>query len=170
VNPKCFLEVSNLDCLIIQQPYASLIAFGRKRWEFRSYDCRKRGSIGIAASPSLPLRTLSPEINRVSGSFPSGAVLATADITNSFFVTHEDLKEKLTDNILIVLHGHQISTLNEPLGEPRADVERAIASSRWESYAWQIENVKPLAVPLPFIRSSRSTWVEIEIPQNSDRL
>lgn len=31
-----------IDCLIVRQPFASLIAYGMKRWEFRTYNCKKR--------------------------------------------------------------------------------------------------------------------------------
>jgi len=155
----------NLDCLIIQQPYASLIAFGRKRWEFRSYDCKKRGTIGIAASSGPVLRTLSGELNRIAGLLPRGVVLAIADVTNSFFVTAEDLKRHLSVDVKVDLHGHEITTIDQPIGEPRQDVEKAIQSLSWESYAWQIENVRTLKTPIPFLRNSKSTWVSIEIAE-----
>jgi len=61
-----------LDCIIVRQPYASLIAYGSKRWEFRSYNCKKRGVICIASSRGKPLKTGDPFLNSISGNFPRG--------------------------------------------------------------------------------------------------
>src|SRR2546425_522823 len=63
-----------LDCLIVQQPYASLIASGFKRWEFRGYETKKTGEIGIAASNSQPLQTKNLELNRIRYLLPTGVV------------------------------------------------------------------------------------------------
>lgn len=160
--------MQHLDCLIIQQPYASLIAFGKKRWEFRSYDCKKRGKIGIAASTAPALRTLNSELNKIAGLLPRGVVLAIGDLTNSFFVTVDDLKRNLALDVKINLHTHEITTIDQPIGEPRQDVERAIQSLTWESYAWQIENVRALKAPIPYFRESRSTWVKVDISEDME--
>jgi hypothetical protein len=52
-----------LPCLLVRQPYASLIAYGRKRWELRSYDTRRRGHILIAASRGKPIETTDETLN-----------------------------------------------------------------------------------------------------------
>jgi hypothetical protein len=161
-------KMQRLDCLIIQQPYASLIAFGKKRWEFRSYDCKKREKIGIAASTAPALRTFSSELNRIAGLLPRGVVLAIADLTNSFFVTVSDLKRNLKADVKVNLHSYEITTIDQPIGEPREDVERAIRSLTWESYVWDIENVRALKTPIPFFRKSRSTWVKVDIPEDAE--
>jgi hypothetical protein len=156
-----------LDCLIVQQPYASLISVGKKRWEFRSYDSNRRGTIGIAASPGPVFRVVNWDLNRIAGLLPRGVLLSIVDFDNSFFVTSEDLRRNLSPEVEVDLHGHKIVTLNEPIGEPSEDVERAIQSSTWESYVWLMKNVRPLKKPIPFVRASRSTWVTIEIPENA---
>nr|MDO8100090.1 hypothetical protein [Candidatus Njordarchaeota archaeon] len=155
--------VHQLDCLVIQQPYASLIAYGRKRWEFRSYDCKRRGIIGIAASPGSTLRTLSTELNSIAGSFPRGMVLALADLVNSSAVIGADLERHLSHDVNVTLHGHEVTTIDEPIGEPRLDVEKAIGSGFWRSFAWQFENVRSLKKPIPFHRTSKTTWTSIEV-------
>ena len=81
-----------MQCLIIRQPYASLIAFGKKRWEFRGYDTKKHGLIGIAASHNEPLQTLNEDLNEIAYVFPRGVVLALAELVTSFYVKNEDLK------------------------------------------------------------------------------
>lgn len=157
-----------LNCLLIQQPYASLIAFGKKRWEFRSYEIKKRGRIGIAASPSSILKTESSSVNAIAGSFPRGLLLATANLVNCFFVTSADLKKAMTEPVKVNIHGQDIFTIDSPIGEPKEDVEKAINSIYWESYAWQLDDVKPLPNPIIVTKKSRSTWTIIDL--NSDEI
>lgn len=82
----------NMKCLIIRQPYASLVAYGHKKWEFRSYNTRFRGRIGIASSRGKPLKTSNEELNIHAKSFPRGTILATAELESSFPATNSDLK------------------------------------------------------------------------------
>ena len=154
---------------MIQQPYASLIAFGRKRWEFRSYDLKTRGTIGIAASPSSVLPTLSPPLNRVSHTFPRGVLLAKAKLVNCFYATSSDLKKTLTGPVTLTIHGHQISTLDSPIGEPEEDVKAAINSPDWESFVWEFEEIEPLQIQIPIEKQSRSTWVSLDFEKRSGR-
>ena len=162
------MYMRTLSCLIVRQPYASLIAFGKKRWEFRSYPTKKEGIIGIASSPSEKLRTLDPELNRVSGLFPRGVVLATANLVTSFYVTASDLESKKTNPIPVKLHRAIVHTCDEPLGEPIIDVDNAIKNKGWESFAWLLEDVRVLEDPVPFNRTaSRSTWVAVDINEGT---
>ena len=155
----------SLQCLIVAQPYASLIASGHKRWEFRSYEPKQSGRIGIAASNTMPWQTKNMSLNRISSHLPRGVVLATADLVNSFFVTSEDLKKKITPPVEIILERQKIITYAEPIGEPLEDVKGAIASKNWNSYAWVLESVRLLDSPIPFQRNStRSTWITVDIP------
>jgi len=154
-----------LSCLLVQQPYASLIAFGRKRWEFRSYEIKRRGLIGIAASPSSVFPTMSPELNKISDTFPRGVVLATAELVNCFFVTANDLKKHMNPLVNVSLHGREITTLDSPIGEPENDVRAAANDTSWQSFVWELENIKPLKTPIPIVKSSKSTWVRVELPQ-----
>lgn len=152
----------DLDCLIVRQPYASLIAYGLKRWEFRGYDTKKTGRIGLAASNTAPLETRSKELNSILHTLPLGVVLATAELSDSFFVTSSDLKKFISEPVVVNLHGHLVKTLGEPIGEPIEDVLAATANPRWESFCWLLENVNLLQNPIPFKRLSRSTWVSVE--------
>ena len=133
-----------MQCLIIQQPYASLITFGHKKWEFRSYDTKPKPMIGIAASPSNYLSTYSEELNRAKYSFPRGVVLGTAELVTSFLLTNKNLAKLISQPVNITLHGKTVQTLPEPLGEPIEDVKRASANPNWKSYVWQLDNIKPL--------------------------
>lgn len=153
-----------LQCLVVAQPYASLIANGYKRWEFRSYDSKRTGKIGIAASGAEPWPTKNVDLNKISYLLPRGVVIATAELVTSFFVTSEDLKKKITMPVQVELHGVHIATCGEPIGEPLEDVNAAIADRNWRSFAWFLEKVKPLDPPVPFERNGRSTWITVDLP------
>lgn len=156
--------MAELDCLIVRQPYTSLIAFGKKRWEFRSYPTKKSGKIGIASSPYEPWQTVSPELNKVSHLFSRGVILATANLVTSFYVTASDLKRNITGPVQVKIHGKIINTCDKPIGEPIEDVNNAIQKKGWESFAWLLEDVKVLNKPRPFKKTSpKSTWVRVEM-------
>lgn len=152
-----------IDCLLIRQPYASLIAFGKKRWEFRQYSTKKTGLIGIAASKGPPLRTLNVELNKIAPSFPRGVVLATANLTSSFYVTADDLNANKTEPIMVNLHGHLAKTYDQPIGEPIQDVDNAAKQKGWESFAWLLEDINILETPKQYVTSFKSTWGKSEI-------
>lgn len=153
--------MSNMTCLLVRQPYASLLAYGRKRWEFRSYDVKKRGQIAIAASPSEPLRTHNDKLNSILHLLPRGRVLALANLTASFYVTRSDLEKNLTPPVTVDIHGHDILTADEPLGEPVEDIQNAIGNREWESFAWLIEQVRIVEKLVPISRVAASTWTKV---------
>lgn len=150
---------------MIRQPYASLVAYGKKRWEFRSYEVKKRGTIGIASSPNPPYSTKNNALNVAATNFPRGLLLATAELVNCFYVTATDLQKAMTKPIELQLHGHRVLTLDSPIGEPEEDVESAANSTMWESYAWEIEKVQPLTTQVAVSTQSRSTWAYVDYPR-----
>ena len=153
-----------LDCLVIRQPYASLIIYGKKRWEFRAYDTAKRGLIGIIASPNKPLLTKNFLLNRYNSLFPTGVLLATAELSSSFYVTKADLKQNKTPALELIIHGKRFETADSPLGEPIEDIDFAINQNKWESYAWLFENIRPLDKWIIVEKLDRSTWKKMEVP------
>jgi len=64
----------------------------------------------------------------------------------------------MTEAVQVNIHGHDLFTLDYPIGEPKEDVERAANSKYWESYVWELDDVKPLSNPINVIKKSRSTW------------
>lgn len=142
-----------------------MIAFGKKRWEFRSYDARKHGLIGIAASHSEPLKTWDRVLNSFSRTFPRGVILATAELVTSFLITSSDLSSSLPEAVEVTIHGRKYKTYDEPIGEPIEDVKLAISNKSWESYAWVLDEVRPIDKMIPYDRNSRSTWINVETPQ-----
>jgi len=64
--------------------------------------------------------------------------------------------------VTLSIHGQEVTTYDSPIGEPKEDVEAAANSSTWESFVWELEDVKPIPNPIPIGKKSRSTWVSID--------
>lgn len=155
-----------LDCLIIRQPFASLIAYGLKRWEFRSYNCKKRGLICIASSRGPPFKTGSNHLNHVSKSFPRGSVLATAVLEDSFLVTREELRNTLNQEKAVCIHKHKLKVADTPLGEPIKDILSSVSDGKWSMYVWCLSNVNPLRKPIPLEgKSNGSSWTRVQLSE-----
>jgi len=157
-----------LDCLIIRQPYASLIVYGVKRWEFRSYISEKKGRIAIAASKNPPIRTSDTKLNVATKRFPRGVVLGTANLVRSFPVTHENLKQKFKCCQTVIIHGQEFTVACEPIGEPPEDIKLALARKNWEKFAWELSNVKPLPRPIEYPPSHGSSWTKVDLKREVD--
>jgi hypothetical protein len=156
--------MKKIDCLIVRQPYASLIAYGSKRWEFRTYNCEKRDIICIASSRNNPLKTGDPFLNSVSNSFPRGFVLAFGILVDSFLVTSKDLKKAFRGEETLTIHGHKITTASKPIGEPIADILQAISDKNWKMYAWVFRDITPLKTIVPLKNTNGgSTWTKVEL-------
>lgn len=85
-----------MKALTIQQPWATLIALGEKRFETRSRRTKIRGTIAIHAGKSIDMQALLvPEIRQALlkhgyndwTKLPYGAVIATAYLYDSFEIT-----------------------------------------------------------------------------------
>lgn len=157
--------MQELDCLIIRQPFASLIAFGLKRWEFRSKNTRKRGKICIASARGKPLRTGDQYLNNISSFFPRGFVLATADLSDSYLATSENLKKITYAEETIKIHGYTFKTTPEPFGEPLSDLKASVMDKKWKNYIWAMENVIPFKKMLPLKNGNNSIWTKVELDE-----
>lgn len=161
---KVVFQVTKMDCLLVRQPYASLIAYGVKRWEFRTYNCTKRGLICIGSSRGKPLKTGDPLLNSISDYFPRGVALAVGVLVDSRPVTSEDLKQAFKGEKTVRLDGHNIVTTAEPLGEPKYDIYAAIKDKSWRMFAWILEDVSPLKTLIPITNTrSGSSWTKVEL-------
>jgi hypothetical protein len=157
-------EMAELDCLLIRQPYASLVAYGAKRWEFRTYDCKKRGLICIGSSRGKPFKTGDPLLNSISPLFPRGFALAVGVLVDSRQVVAEDLNRVYKGEKTIKIDGHKIVTVAEPLGEPKYDIQAAMKDRKWENYAWILQNVSPLRTIVQIRNnSSGSPWTKVSL-------
>lgn len=157
-----------LDCLIIRQPFASLIVFGVKRWEFRSYASDKRGTIAIAASKAPPLRTSDAKLNQAAiNRFPRGVVLGTARVMGSHLITSKELQTRFRCCQQVTIHGLEFLVASEPLGEPPDDIRMALSRKGWRSFVWELDNVKPLAAPIEYLPAHGSTWTKVKLANES---
>ena len=104
--------------LTIKEPWASLIAYGYKEYEFRSWKTNYRGKILIHAG-----KTLEKEISNVfkdyNLEYSKGEIIAIADLTDCILVDEDFNKELLNKNKLV--YGRTNHTMK---------------------YAWKLENVK----------------------------
>lgn len=128
-----------MKALTIWQPWASLVAWGEKRYETRSWTTAYRGPLAIHASVR-PVEVGNLGVNRFYDqafarhglhglrdwdSLPRGAVLCQVDLVD--VVRVEDLRGK-------------ISTDEESFGD--------YSDGR---FAWKFENIKLLPQPIPAI-------------------
>lgn len=153
------LLTESMSCLIVRQPYASLIAFGRKRWEFRSRNARKRGTVVIASSRSRPVETGDEMLNKAAKSFPRGALLASARLVQSSLVTAYDVKKAAKVAVKTRIGSFEFWTADAPVGEPLMDLQAL--PSTWRCYAWQFDDVNPLTRPIPLAKMTYSSWTTI---------
>lgn len=151
-----------LECLVVREPYASLIAYGQKRWEFRYCPCRKRTTIGIVASRRSPI-PINPQV-ATSRLFPRGALLALARLEDCKRVTADDLTPFINGHYhKMNLHGVDFEVCEPPVGEPVEDVMAAASDDDWECYAWQLTSVLRLKKPKLIRSTAHSTWQSVKI-------
>lgn len=79
--------------LTIKQPYASLIAYGIKKYEFRAWKTKYRGEVLIHAGKSVDKKAME-EFKCYGVKCPIGCVIAKAKITDCIKVG-DDLKKIL---------------------------------------------------------------------------
>lgn len=92
----------------IKQPYASLIAYGYKEYEFRTWKTKYRGPIYIHATKSIDKKALE-KYKKLNLEYKTGCIIAKANITdcleiNDVFRNHIKQKNKypfVYDNVLI---------------------------------------------------------------------
>jgi hypothetical protein len=119
-----------MKAITIHQPYASLIGWGEKRYETRSWSTPYRGPIAIHAGKSHEsFGILSRDyhfrmaVKRHGDGFPFGSVVAIGELTNVHFMTDAFI--------------HDMTKLELTFGY--YSVGR---------FAWQIDNIRLLVPPI----------------------
>ena len=147
-----------MKCLSLWQPWASAIALGSKRIETRSWPTNYRGPLAIHASKRwtreeqelncyyywcAALGTRMAQRDTIWDKMPLGCVVATCDLvdcrpTGSFRldeIEHER-RSPLIDE-LGALHSYTWT-------------ERLMGNFELGRFGWVLDNIKPLAEPIPF--------------------
>lgn len=124
-----------MKAITIKQPFASLIAEGIKKYEFRTWKTNYRGKILIHAGKGINKDALKKYEN-LNLEYPSGAIIAVADLTDCIFID-----EKLR-NILQRENPIVYSSI--------------IKDKDWKGYGFKLENVKKIS-PID-INGKLSLW------------
>jgi activating signal cointegrator 1 len=126
--------------LTISQPYASLIADGKKIVENRTWNTNYRGPLAIHAGKGSQYLTKS-ELAR----YPTGCIVAVADLTACLRL----------DGIIDSNHARPIAGSRYTIGE-------ILSHSYTEGpYCWILENVVALPTPIP-CKGAQGLWVPDE--------
>lgn len=104
--------------LTVKEPWASLISYGYKEYEFRSWKTNYRGKILIHAGKSLE-KDVSELFKDYNLEYSKGEIIAVADLTDCILVDEKFNEELLNKNKLV--YGNTNHTMK---------------------YAWKLENVK----------------------------
>jgi hypothetical protein len=151
-----------MKAITIQQPYASLIACGEKRFETRSWKTNYRGKIAIHAG----LQTYREAPNDITeqacnalgldyapfdtyfrpwGEYlPTGAIIAVADLVECWHIEeHLTPGENGRDLYLVNSKGEKKDWAINCAGEI------VFGNFAKDLYAWELSNVEPLSSPIP---------------------
>ena len=117
--------------ITIKQPFATLIAEGLKRYEFRTWKTKYRGDILIHAGKSVDKKAM-----KKFASYPTGCILAKATITDCVAID-DKMKKKLNLEDPLVYSG-------------------VVKDSSWIGYGFQLENIEKID-PI-YINGKLSLW------------
>lgn len=111
----------------IKQPYASLIAYGYKEYEFRTWKTNYRGKIYIHASKSVD-KIAMEKYKELNIDFKTGCIIACADLTDCIEINNEFRTHIKPKNKYPYVYNH-------------------ILSIDKNKYAFELKNVKQLKEP-----------------------
>ena len=133
--------------ITLTQPWATLIALGKKRIETRTWRMHRRGRIGIHAAKAMTPEAMAclerPEFRAALGDLacaeklPRGAVVATVELVEILptkaYACRKLLQAEYADDL--------------PFGDFRSG-----------RYAWFLRDVRPFATPVP-VRGAQGIWL-----------
>jgi len=120
--------------ITVKQPFASLIAEGYKKYEFRSWKSSYRGELYIHAGLGIDKEAMK-RFEYLHLEYPQGVILAKCNMTDCILI-NEEMKQALQKEDPIVYQG-------------------AIKSTKKE-YGFQLENVEKIK-PIP-AKGKLSFW------------
>lgn len=109
--------------ITIKQPWATLIAEGIKKYEFRTWKTKYRGEILIHAGKGIDKKAMQ-KYEHLNLDYPSGAIIAKVEITDCIYVDDE-FRIKLSKENPVVY-------------------EHIISDKNWEGYAFQLEKIEKI--------------------------
>lgn len=107
--------------ITLKQPWASLVAYGYKKYEFRSWKLNYRGDIIIHAGLGVDKEAME-KVKHLKLSFPSKKIMAIVHIDDCIPLSEEISKKINSENELI--YGNKIRS----------------------GYAWKLSNVRLLDI------------------------
>ncbi|HOO67970.1 MAG TPA: ASCH domain-containing protein [Bacilli bacterium] len=109
--------------ITIKQPWATLIAKGYKEYEFRTWKTNYRGDILIHAGEGIDKKALK-RFEYLNLEYPSGAIIAKANITDCICITDE-IAQSLYKKDPLIYKG-------------------LINKGDWDGYGFKLENIKEI--------------------------
>ena len=86
--------------ITIKQPYASLIAAGIKKYEFRTWKSKYRGKLLIHAGKGIDKKAME-KFKNYNLEYPSGCIIAICDMVDCVKIDEETRKMLLKENELV---------------------------------------------------------------------
>lgn len=105
--------------ITLKQPWASLVAAGIKKYEFRSWNTKYRGKILIHAGAGVEKKELD-RFKHLNLDYPKERIIAEVEIVDSIKLDEELNKKIIAENNI------------------------AYGSKTREGYAWKLDNIKPI--------------------------
>lgn len=109
--------------ITIKQPFASLIAGGYKKYEFRTWKTKYRGDILIHAGKGIDKAAMK-KFETLNLTYPTGCIIAKAKLSDCVFID-SDMKQKLKQENSLVYSG-------------------VVNDDDWEGYGFYLENIEKI--------------------------
>lgn len=109
--------------ITIKQPFASLIAEGYKKYEFRTWKTKYRGDILIHAGKGIDKAAMK-KFEAFNLSYPTGCIIAKAKLSDCVFID-SDMKQKLKQENSLVYSG-------------------VVNDDDWEGFGFYLENIEKI--------------------------
>lgn len=121
--------------ITIKQPYASLIAAGIKKYEFRTWKSNYRGKLLIHAGKGIDKKAME-KFKNYNLEYPSGCIIAICDMVDCVKIDEETREMLLKENELV--YG------------------KAAMDKSFDGYGFRLENVKMIE-EIP-VKGALSFW------------
>lgn len=109
--------------ITIKQPWATLIAKGYKKYEFRTWKTKYRGDILIHAGKGIDKKAMGI-FEDLNLEYPKGCIIAKVKITDCIYVSENFIKETVPKNPKVY--------------------KGLINKGDWDGYAFKIEDVEEI--------------------------